>query len=61
MEVTPPEKVRRLVDVGVGVGGDGSDRATREGRVRMSHDFRVRSSPPVNFVYRVRVVHWWRI
>jgi hypothetical protein len=45
--VTPPENVRRLVDVGVGgelVGEKG------EGRVRASQDFRVRSSPPASFV-----------
>ena len=51
MEVTPPENVRRFVDVGAG--GDRPDGyKEEEGRVRTSHVFRVRSSPPVDFVHR---------
>ena len=51
MAVTPAEKVRRFVDVGIG--GDGSAGDKEEGRVRTSQDFRVRSSPPVGFVYGI--------
>jgi len=47
MAVTPAEKVRRFVDVGIG--GDGSAGDKEEGRVRTSQDFRDRSSPPVGF------------
>jgi hypothetical protein len=50
MEVTPPEKLRQFLDIGAG--GESELEGERgEGRVRMSQDFRVRSSPPVGFIY----------
>lgn len=63
MDVTPPPNVRRFVEVGVSVVGDGDapEGDEREGSVRASQDFRVRSSPPVGFIARVRIVHEWTV
>ena len=49
MEVTPPEKLRQFLDIGAA--GESESVERWEERVRTSQDFRVRSSPPVGFIY----------